>query len=338
MSVYKNSLTGKEKAAILLISLGPDLSSQVLKHMREEDIDALTLEIAATRRIDQDVRDQVLTEFSEMAIAQQYVDQGGIEYATSVLEKALGAEKADGVLSRLTASLQVKPFDFARKAEAAQLLNFLESEAPQTIALVLSYLSPGQAAAVMASLSPELQVEVSRRIAAMEGTNPEVIKEIERVLERKIVAVVGQDYTKIGGIGSIVDILNNVDRQTEKTILTSLDVEAPDLSEEIKRRMFLFEDIVFLDDRAVQQFLREVDMSQDLPLALKGASEEVREKMYRNLSSRAVETLKESIDYLGPVRMRDVEEAQQRIVAVIRRLEDQGQIIIARGGGQEILV
>lgn len=339
MSLYsKGSLTGKEKAAILLISLGPDLSSQVLKHMREEDIDALTLEIAATRRVDQDLRDQVLAEFADMAVAQQYIDQGGIEYAKSVLERALGPDKADGVLNRLTASLQVKPFDFARKADPAQLLNFLESEAPQTIALVLSYLSPSQAGAIMASLGPDLQVEVSRRIASMEGTSPEVIKEIERVLERKITAVVGQDYTKVGGITSIVDILNNVDRQTEKTILSALDVEAPELSEEIKRRMFLFEDIVYLDDWAVQQFLREVDMSKDLPLALKGASEEVRGKIYKNLSSRAVEALKESIDYLGPVRIRDVEEAQQRIVAVIRRLEDQGQIVVGRGGGQEILV
>ncbi len=330
MSVRSGALTGKEKAAILLISLGPDLSGLVMKHLSETEIDALTLEIAATRRVDQEVR--------EMAIAQQYIDQGGIDYAKSVLDRALGRDKAEGVLSRLTASLQVRPFDFVRKADPVQVLNFLQAEAPQTIALVLSYLSVAQAASVMAALSPDLQVEVSRRIAAMEGTSPEVIKEIERVLERKVVSVAGQDYTRAGGIGSIVDILNNVDRQTEKTILSALDAEAPDLSEEIKRRMFLFEDIVYLDDRSVQLFLREVDMGKDLPLALKGSSEEVKQKMYKNLSTRAVETLKETIDYLGPVRMKDVDEAQQRIVATIRRLEDQGQIIIARGGGQEILV
>jgi flagellar motor switch protein FliG len=338
MSSRRGVLTGREKAAILLISLGPDLSSQVMKHMKEEDIDILTLEIAGTKRVDQDVRDQVLSEFADMAIAQQYIDEGGIEYAKVLLEKALGKEKAVDVLGRLTASLQVRPFDFARKAEPDQLLNFLESESPQTIALILSYLAPNQSGAILASLAPDLQVEVARRIAAMEGTSPEIIKEIERILERKLVNVVGHDYTRTGGVGAIVDILNNVDRQTEKTILNALDVEAPELSEEIKRRMFLFEDIIYLDDRAVQRFLREVDMSKDLPLALKAASDDVKEKIYKNLSSRAVETLKESIDYLGPVRMRDVEDAQQRIVAIIRRLEDQGEIVVGRGGGDDIVV
>ncbi|MGI6662956.1 MAG: flagellar motor switch protein FliG [Bacillota bacterium] len=338
MSTRRGVLSGREKAAILLITLGPDLSSQVMKHMKEEDIDILTLEIAGTKRVDQDVRDQVLSEFADMAIAQQYIDEGGIEYAKVLLEKALGKDKAVDVLGRLTASLQVRPFDFARKAEPSQLLNFLESESPQTIALILSYLAPNQSGAILASLAPDLQVEVARRIAAMEGTSPEVIKEIERILERKLVNVVGQDYTRTGGVGAIVDILNNVDRQTEKTILNALDVEAPELSEEIKRRMFLFEDIIYLDDRAVQRFLREVDMSKDLPLALKAASDEVKEKVYKNLSSRAVETLKESIDYLGPVRMRDVEDAQQRIVAIIRRLEDQGEIVVGRGGGDDVVV
>ncbi len=308
MSTHRGMLSGREKAAILLISLGPDLSSQVMKHMKEEDIDV------------------------------SVVDEGGIEYAKVVLEKALGKEKAVDVLGRLTASLQVRPFDFARKAEPSQLLNFLESESPQTIALILSYLAPNQSGSILAALAPDLQVEVARRIAAMEGTSPEVIKEIERILERKLVNVVGQDYTRTGGVAAIVDILNNVDRQTEKTILNALDVEAPELSEEIKRRMFLFEDIIYLDDRAVQRFLRDVDMSKDLPMALKAASDDVKEKIYKNLSSRAVETLKESIDYLGPVRMRDVEDAQQRIVAIIRRLEDQGEIVVGRGGGDDVVV
>jgi flagellar motor switch protein FliG len=337
-TAHKSALNGREKAAIFLISLGPDLSAQVMKCMKEEDIDVLTLEIAGTRRVDQEVRDQVLSEFADMAIAQQYIDEGGIEYAKILLEKAVGKDKAVDVLGRLTASLQVRPFDFARKTEPSQLLNFLESESPQTIALILSYLAPNQSGSILASLGPDLQVEVSRRIASMEATSPEVIKEIERILERKLVNVVGHDYTRTGGVSAIVDILNNVDRQTEKTILNALDVEAPELSEEIKRRMFLFEDIIYLDDRAVQRFLRDVDMSKDLPMALKAASDEVKEKVYKNLSSRAVETLKESIDYLGPVRMRDVEDAQQKIVAIIRRLEDQGEIVVGRGGGDEIVV
>jgi len=338
MSVQRSGITGREKAAILLISLGPDLSSQVMKYLREEDIDVLTLEIASTRKVDQETRDRILEEFSDMCLAQEYIQEGGIDYAKVVLEKALGRDKAQEVLGRLTSSLQVRPFDSVRRSDASQLLNFLESESPQTIALILSYLSPVQSASILASLEPDLQVEVARRIASMDRTSPEVVKEIERIIERKTLAMVGQDYTQAGGIGAIVEILNNVDRQTEKTILNALDAEAPELSEEIKRRMFLFEDIIYLDDRSVQRFLRDVDLGRDLPLALKSASEEVRQKIFRNMSSRAVETLKESIDYLGPVRLRDVEEAQQRIVGIIRRLEDQGEVIIGRGGGEEIVV
>jgi len=338
MSVYEGALSGREKAAILMIALGPDLSAQIMKHLREEDIDLLTLEIASIRKVDQEIRDRVLEEFNEMCIAQEFIEEGGIEYAKILLEKALGKDKAQNVLGRLTSSLQVRPFDSVRKAEGSQILNFLENESPQTIALILSYLTPSQSASILASLEPDLQVEVARRIALMDRTSPDVVKEIERILERKILSMAGQDYAQTGGIGTIVEILNNVDRQTEKTILSALDMEAPELSEEIKRRMFLFEDIVHLDDRSVQRFLREVDLSRDLPLALKTASEEVKSKIFRNMSSRAVEALNEGMDYLGPVRVRDVEEAQQRIVAIIRQLEDQGEIIIGRGGGDEIVV
>ena len=338
MSSYIGDLSGREKAAILLITLGPDLSAQVMRHLREEDIDVLTLEIASRRKVDQEVKDKVLEEFNEMCIAQEYLEEGGIEYAKKLLEKALGPDQAQAVLKRLTSSLQVKPFDTVRKSDGAQILNFLESESPQTIALVLSYLTPSQAASILASLEPDLQVEVARRISLMERTSPDVVKEIERILERKVLSLAGQDYTQAGGIGTIVDILNNVDRQTERTILGALEMESPELAEEIKRRMFLFEDIIYLDGRSMQRLLRDVDLNRDLPLALKNASEEVRSKFFRNMSSRAVETLKESIDYLGPVRLRDVEEAQQRIVSLIRRLEEQGEIIIGRGGGDEIIV
>ena len=338
MSVHRGGLTGREKSAILLIALGPDLSAQVMKHLRDEDIDVLTLEIASIRKVEQETKDKVLEEFNDMCLAQEYLEEGGIDYARTILEKALGKDEAQHVLARLTSSLQVRPFDTVRKADPAQILNFLENESPQTIALVLSYLHPSQSAEIMSSLEPDLQVEVARGISIMDRTTPDIVKEIERVLERKILSMAGQDYTQAGGISAVVEILNNVDRQTEKTILSALEMEAPDLAEEIKRRMFLFEDIVYLDDRSVQRFLRDVDLGRDLPLALKTASEEVKSKIYRNLSSRAAETLKESIDYLGPVRMRDVEEAQQRIVSVIRRLEEQGEIIIGRGGGDEIVV
>lgn len=332
MSLHKHVLSGREKAAILLISLGPDISAQIMKHMREEDIDLLTLEIAATSKVDLDERTQVFKEFTEMCMAQEYINEGGIDYAKKVLEKALGKEQAVKVLERLTASLQVRPFDFARKIEPVQLLNFLESESPQTIALVLSHLSPNKSASILASLSPDLQVEVARRIASMDGTSPEVISEIERILERKVVNTLSHDYTRTGGIGTIVEILNQVDRQTEKTILGALDIEAPEISDEIKRRMFLFEDILNLSDRAVQRILREVDLSHDLPLALKGASDSVRDKFFKNLSSRAVENLKESMEFLGPVRMREVEETQQKIVAIIRSLEDKGEIVLEEEG------
>ncbi len=338
MAINKGHVSGIEKAAILLISLGPDLSAQVMKHLPDDEIDALTLEIASTLKVDQDVRDKVLTEFNDMAVAQEYIDQGGLEYAKAVLEKALGYERAREVLKRLTVSLQVRPFDFAKGTDPSQLSNYLESESPQTVALVLSYLSPAQAAGVMATLPAQLQVDVSQRIAAMESTSPDVLKEVEKVLEHKVMSLVSQDYNKTGGVEAVVDILNNVDRQTEKTILSALDAENPELSEAIKRRMFLFEDIISLDDRAVQLFMAEVDMTRDLPLAMKGSSDEVKQKILRNISSRAAETVQDSIDYLGPVRVRDVEEAQQRIVAVIRRLEEQGQIITSRGGGHEILV
>jgi len=338
MSIHRGGLTGREKSAILLITLGPDLSAQIMKHLREEDIDVLTLEIASIRKVEQDTKDRVLEEFNDMCLAQEYLEEGGIDYARTLLEKALGKEEAQHVLARLTSSLQVRPFDTVRKADPAQILNFLENESPQTIALILSYLHPSQSAEIMSSLEPDLQVEVARRISIMDRTTPDIVKEIERVLERKILSMAGQNYTQAGGISAVVEILNNIDRQTEKTILSALEMEAPDLAEEIKRRMFLFEDIVYLDDRSVQRFLRDVDLGRDLPLALKTASEEVKNKIYRNLSSRAAETLKESIDYLGPVRMRDVEEAQQRIVSVIRRLEEQGEIIIGRGGGDEIVV
>jgi flagellar motor switch protein FliG len=330
-------LTGKQKAAILLISLGPELSAQVLKHMNEEEVEQLTLEIANIRKISPEERDEVYQEFYQMCVAHEYITQGGIEYAKELLEKAFGPQKSAEIIARLTATLQVRPFDFIRKADPNQLLNFIQNEHPQTIALIIAYLDPEQAAAVLSALPPELQVDVARRVALMDRTSPEIIKEVERVLERKLSSVVLQDYTSAGGVKSLVEVLNRVDRATEKTIIESLEVQDPELAEEVKKLMFVFEDIVYLDDRAVQLVLREVD-SHDLALALKGAGEEVRAKIEKNMSKRAAQILREEIEYMGPVRLRDVEDAQQRIVAVIRKLEEQGQIIISRGGREEIIV
>lgn len=331
-------ITGRQKAAILLISLGPELSAKIFKHLKEEEIEQLTLEIAATRQVSGESRELVLEEFHEMALASEYIAQGGIDYARELLERALGQQKALEIMQRLTASLQVRPFDFIRKTDPSQLISFIQNEHPQTIALIMAYLNSDQAALVLSALPPETQSDVARRIAIMDRTSPDIIKEIEKVLEHKLASLVGQDYTVAGGIETVVDVLNRVDRSTEKTIMETLEVQDPELAEEIKKRMFLFEDIVLLDNRSIQRVLREVDASKDLPLALKVASEEVRKKLFANLSKRAGESLKENMDFLGPVRLRDVEEAQQKIVNIIRRLEEQGEIIVARGGGDEIVV
>jgi flagellar motor switch protein FliG len=330
-------MSGKDKAAVLMVSLGPELSASVFKHLKEEEIEDLTLAIAGLKRIEPQVRDEVIEEFHDLVLAREYLEQGGIEYARELLEKALGPDRAEEIIKRLTASLAVRPFDFARKTDPGQLLNFIQNEHPQTIALILAYLHPEQAGLILSSLSPELQVDVARRVASLDRTTPEVLQEIESTLEQRLSAFVMDDYTVAGGVESIVDILNMVDRATEKTILDSLEEEEPELAEEIRKRMFVFEDIILLDDRSIQKVLREVD-SKDLAMALKTASEEVASRIYKNMSKRAAEMLREDIEYMGPVRLRDIEETQQRIVATIRRLEDMGEIIIARGGEDEVIV
>ena len=283
------------------------------------------------------VKDQVLDEFYEVCLAQQYIAEGGIAYAKDLLEKSLGAERAKDVIGKLTASLQVRPFEFVRKTDASQLLNFIQDEHPQTIALILSYLPSSQASAIISALTPDKQTDVAKRIAQMDRTSPEVIKEVEKVLEQKLASLVNQDYTIVGGVDSIVEILNTVDRGTEKHIMESLEIEDPELADEIRKKMFVFEDILSLDDRSVQRVLREVD-NNELAVALKGSNEEVQNLIFSNLSSRLATMIREDMDFMGPVRMKDVEEAQQKIVNIIRKLEDSAEIIISRGGGDEIVV
>ncbi|NLW56221.1 MAG: flagellar motor switch protein FliG [Firmicutes bacterium] len=330
-------LTGKQKAAVILISLGSELSSKILKNFREDEIEDLTLEIANIRRIDPEIKEEVLNEFYELCLAQNYISLGGIDYAKEMLEKALGPTKAQDILNKLISSLQVRPFDFARKTDPSQLLNFIQNEHPQTIALVLSFLNPDQAGMVLSALPPVQQVEVARRIATMDRATPEVLREVEGVLEKRLSSFVMQDYTAAGGIDSAVAILNRVDRGTEKTIMEALEEDNPELAEEIKKRMFVFEDLVTLDDRSIQRVLKEVDM-RDLALALKTASEEVTNRVFKNISSRAREMIKEDMSLMGPVRLRDVEDAQQKIVNSIRQLDESGEIVIARGGEDEIIV
>ncbi|MCI8483621.1 MAG: flagellar motor switch protein FliG [Lachnospiraceae bacterium] len=328
---------GVQKAAILLIALGPEKSASIFKHLKEEEIEELTLEIANTRSISPQTKEDVLNEFYQVCLAQQYIAEGGIGYAKELLEKALGEEKAQGVISKLTASLQVRPFEFVRKTDPAQLLNFIQDEHPQTIAMILSYLSAGQAAMIIGSLLPEKQADVAKRIALMDRTSPDVIKEVERVLERKLSTLVNQDYTIVGGVDAIVSILNTVDRSTEKHIMETLEIEEPELADEIRKKMFVFEDILLLDDRAIQRVLRDVD-NNDLGVALKAANEDVQNVIFKNMSKRLATMIKEDMEFMGPVRMKDVEEAQQKIVGIIRKLEDSAEIVISRGGGDEIVV
>lgn len=330
-------LDGLQKAAVLLITLGPEKAANIFKHLKEEEIEQLTLEIANTRSVSPSQKEEVLNEFYEVCLAQQYIAEGGIGYAKDLLQKALGEEKAKDVLGKLTASLQVRPFEFIRKTDASQILNFIQDEHPQTIALILSYLSPSQAAGIVGSLPPDKQTDVAKRIATMDRTSPDVIKEVEDILEQKLASLVSQDYTIVGGVDSVVAILNTVDRGTEKHIMENLEIEEPELADEIRKKMFVFEDILMLDDRSIQRVLRDVE-NNELAVALKNANEDVRNAIFSNLSTRLADMIREDMEYMGPVRVKDVEEAQQKIVNIIRKLEDSAEIVISRGGGDEIIV
>ena len=335
--VTEERITGLQKAAILLIALGPEKSASVFKHLKEDEIEELTLEIANTRSVTPQLKEDVINEFYQICLAQQYIAEGGISYAKELLEKSFGSDKARDVIGKLTSSLQVKPFEFVRKTDASQLLSFIQDEHPQTIALILSYLAPNQASMIISALPPDRQADVAKRIAIMDRTSPDVIKEVERVLESKLASLVNKDYTIIGGVDSVVEILNAVDRGTEKHIMETLEIEEQELADEIRKKMFVFEDILLLDDRSIQRVLREVD-NNDLAIALKGSNEDVQNAIFNNLSKRLAVMIKEDMDFMGPVRMKDVEEAQQKIVNIIRKLEDSSEIVISRGGGDEIIV
>lgn len=333
----RKELTGRQKAAIFLVTMGSEISADIFKHLREDEIEAISFEIARLETIEAEDKEKVLLEFKEMMMAQDFITSGGIDYARELLEKSLGSQKTIDIINRLTSSLQIRPFDFIRRTDPTHLLNFIQQEHPQTIALILAYLEPEKASIILSSLPHEAQSDVARRIATMDRTSPETLREVERVLEKKLSTLSSEDYTSAGGVGSIVEILNRVDRSTEKTIIESLEEEDPELAEEIKKRMFVFEDIVLLDDRAIQKVLREVDQ-QELGKALKAVDNEVQDKIFKNMSKRAATTLKEDMDFMGPIRLKDVEEAQQKIVSVIRKLEEQGEIVVARSGEDEMVV
>jgi flagellar motor switch protein FliG len=328
--------TGRQKAAIFLVSIGSDISAEIFKYLREDEIETLTFEIARLETVEPDQKDAVLAEFQELMMANQFISMGGIDYARELLEKSLGSQKAIDIINRLTSSLQVRPFDFIRRTDPAHLLNFIQQEHPQTIALILAYLEPNKASIILQNLPHEVQSDVARRIATMDRTSPEVLREVERVLEKKLSTLSSEDYTAAGGVESIVEILNLVDRASEKQIIEALEDEDPELAEEIKKRMFVFEDIVMLDDKAIQKVLKEVETAE-LAKALKSVNAEVQDKIFHNMSKRAAGMLKDDMEFAGKMRLKDVEDAQQKIVSIIRRLEDAGEIIIARAGEDELV-
>jgi flagellar motor switch protein FliG len=331
-------LKGLQKAAVLLLTLGPDTSAKVLKqHFPESEIERLTYTISNLGRVPQEVRDSVIEEFLELQQVRSHIVQGGVKHAKEILERAVGHHKAEEIIRRLTQTAAIIPFSSLRKTDPKHLLSFIRDEHPQTIALILSYLDPSQAAAILSALPQELQTEIARRIAMMERTSPEIVHEIQRVLEHKMMTVVTVEQTQAGGVESLVAILNMVDRATEKSILEELENEDPALADEVRRRMFMFEDIVKLDDVSIQRILREVN-TKDLAVALRGATEEVKNRIFKNMSQRAGKMLKDELEFMGPVRLRQVEEAQQKIVKIIRALEEAGEIIIARGGEDALIL
>jgi flagellar motor switch protein FliG len=337
VSPPSGTLSGRQKAAVLLVSLGPERAAELLGHLHEDEIESLTLEMAKMRQIGAETTEAVMTEVVETTNAIDYVGYGGFEYARDVLEKSVGPALAAEMMGRLSAVIEMRPFEFLRRTPPEQICAFLRSEAPQTMALTIANLHTTLAAEVLAQLSPETQAEVALRIATMNETSPDVIKEVESVMRKKLANVISQEYQVAGGVGSLVDILNRTDRTTERNVLDQLAESDADLAEEIRMMLFVFEDIVKLDDRSVQLLLKEVDQ-KDLALALRGVSEEVRDKVLSNMSQRAAEMLLEEIEYQPPQLRRVVEEAQGRVVAKVRQLEEAEAIVIGRGGGEDELV
>ncbi len=331
-------IPGLRKSAILMLSLGRDIAANVMGRMDREHIEEVSRELASLEGVDSHEQDRVLEEFYNLALAHRYMEQGGLAYAQALLEKSLSADEASEIIKQVTQTIQQTPFQFLQKAEAENILTFIQDEHPQTIALILAHLAPQKSAEILTGLSQQKQTEVIKRIAAMDQTNPEVIKEVERGLESRLSDIVSQTFDKAGGVDAAAGILNLADRSTEKGIMESLETDDPDLVEQIRRLMFVFEDIMLVGDKGIQSVLKEVD-NDELALALKTASDELKEKIFGNMSERASQLIKEDMEYMGPVRLSDVEAAQQKIVDIVRRLEDAGEIIIqGRGGDSELVV
>lgn len=333
----EQKITNKTKAALVIISLGPEKAAKLYHYLKDDEVEQLTVEVASIQGVDSTRMNTAMNEFYELCLAQNYISEGGIDYAREVLDQAYGSKKAMLLISRITESLHAHSFEFLKKADPKHLLSFIQSEHPQTIALILLYTTPDQAAAVLQELPREKQIEVAMRIATMDRTSPEIVKSVENILEKKLSSVVSTNLTEIGGVKATAEILNRVDRSTEKYILDEFGKSNPDLAEEVKRRLFVFEDIVFLDGRSIQRVVRDVN-TKDLVVALKGANKDVTDLIMNNMTKRMQDTIKEEIEYLGPIRLSEVEEAQQKIVQVIRKLEETNEIVVNRGGKDDILV
>src|SRR4051812_13570195 len=331
-------IDGVTKAAVLLLALGSDDAAVLLKQLGPDMVEAVTRELASLGRIPHELSAAVVEEFYNLTMASQYANEGNLDYAKSILQNSLDPKLAERVLQQIQTQVQKKPFSFLQRAESENLLTFIQDEHPQTIALILCHLPAQKASEILVGLPGQKQVEVVKRIANMEQTNPEVIKEVERGLEHRLSDIVSQTFEKAGGVDTVAEILNLADRSTEKGIMEGLEAEDPDLVEQIRRLMFVFEDILLVNDKGIQAVLKEVD-NEELSLALKTASQELKDKIFKNMSERAAQLISEDMQYMGPVRVSDVESAQQKIVDIVRRLEDAGEIIIAgRGGEKEMVV
>lgn len=335
--MVETKLTGKQKAAAIIISLGAEDASKIYKYLKDDEVEYLTYEISRLQHLSPEIMEETLKDFYDICITQKVVTEGGFEYAKNVLEKAFGAQMATSLLERVTKSLKTKAFEFIRKSDYKNLLTIIQNEHPQTIALILSYARADQASAIIAELPKEKRIEVVERIAKMDRTSPEIIKQVEEALEKKFNSIISVDFTEIGGVNYIADIMNNMDRGNEKYIFDELSKKDVKLADEIRKRMFVFEDIVILDSIGIQRFLREVD-SKDLVYAIKGSTSEVSDVIFNNMSTKMAETIKSELEYTHNLRLRDVEESQQRIVSVIRRLEEEGELFIAKGGKDDIIV
>jgi flagellar motor switch protein FliG len=328
----RKTLRGIEKAAVLLVAIGEERAGEIFRHLGETEVEALSLEIAKSRKVPTDVCREIIGEAVEEVLAEDYIAEGGVDYARNILERSLGSSRADEVIGRLAATIERRPFEFLRRTPPEQIHVFLRNESPQTIALVVANLHTTLAAKVLSLLDADEQAEVARRVAKMAETRPEVVEQVEAVMRQKLSNVIAQEYAAAGGVKSLADILNHSDRSTERNVLDELAKSEAELAEEVRLLLFTFEDVVKLDDRSIQMVLKEVDQ-KDLAIALRGVNEDVRSRIFSNMSERGAELLKEEIEFQPPQRRRIIEEAQGRIVGVVRRLEEAGAIVISRGSG-----